>query len=235
MKDTVQTDALFDLSNPETAEAVRLHLFGEREAALRAIESLVRKEPRNYFFHYLLGETKYAMGRLAEAAGHYEDAVALKPDFAVALYKLGVCHHRRGDLEKSLESFSALLKMKGQGHAMASYFYGLINQFLGNDEDAEEGFRILRGESRESLIANYYLAQIKMKQNKHEEALDLLDELLAVTPNLAEVHWQKGTVYMAMHRNMDAVACFRRTLELNPHDHRAQAALEMLTEVPEIE
>ena len=28
---------------------------------------------------------------------------------------------------------------------MASYFVGLINQFLGNDEEAEEGFRVLRG------------------------------------------------------------------------------------------
>jgi len=235
MKDTVESRELFDLSNPETAEAVRHYLMGERGEAMRLLESLVQQEPKNYFFRYLLGETKYAMGRLEEAAGHYREAIALKPDFGLAFYKMGVCYYRRGDLAKSLEAFSTLLEMKGPGHAMASYFYGLINEFLGEDKDAEEGFRILRGESKESLIANYYLAQIKMRQDKMQEALDLLDELLAVSPNLAEVHWQKGNAYMAMHRNTDAIASFRRTLELNPHDHRAQAALEMLTDVPEIE
>ena len=79
-----------------------------------------------------------------------------------------------GKLEKSMESFSTLLGMKGQGHAMASYFFGLINQFLGNDKEAEEGFRILRGASRQSLIANFYLAQLKLKHNRHEEALELV-------------------------------------------------------------
>ncbi len=232
MKDTGAE--LFDLSHPETAEAIRLHLLGDREPARRAFEALLKENPKNYYFHYLLGETKYAMGLLSDAAKEYQEAINLKPDFGVAYYKMGVCHYRRGDLRKSLESFAALLKMKGQGHAMASYFFGLINQFLGEDEDAEEGFRILRGESRESLIANYYLAQLKMKHNQFQEALDLLDELLRVTPNLAEVHYLKGRAFMAMHRNMEAIGCFRRTLELNANDKRARGYMEMLTDVPEI-
>ncbi|MGA2976942.1 MAG: tetratricopeptide repeat protein [Spirochaetia bacterium] len=233
MKDKAAQQELFDLSHPQTAEAIRLHLIGDREGARRALETLLAHDPKNYYFHYLLGETKYAMGLLDEAADHYRAAIDLKPDFGVAFYKRGVCFYRLGQLENSLECFSALLKMKGQGHAMASYFFGLINQFLGNDEAAEEGFRILRGESRQSLIANYYLAQIKLKHNQHQEALELLEELLHATPNLAEVHYLKGMAFMAMHRNIDAVSSFRKTLELNPNDTRARGNLEMLTEVPE--
>jgi tetratricopeptide (TPR) repeat protein len=224
---------LFDLSSPQTQEAMRHHLLGEREAAEKAFERLLQTDPNNHFFHYLLGETQYALGRLNDAVREYQKAIDLKPDFGLAYYKMGVCYHRMGQLEKSLKSFSAILKMPGQGHAMASYFVGLINQFLGNDEEAEEGFRILRGASRESLIANYYLAQLKIKHHHYQEALDLLDELLAATPNLAEVHFQKGVVHMGMHNNMDAIRCFRKTLELNPEDARARGNLELLTEVPE--
>jgi tetratricopeptide (TPR) repeat protein len=233
MKDKGTANKLFDLSNPETAEAIQFHLLGDREGALRALTALVKKDPRNFYFHYLLGETKYALGLLDEAAGHYHDAIGLKPDFGVAFYKMGVCYYRCGQLEKSLECFAQLLAMKDQGHAMASYFFGLINQFLGNDEKAEEGFRILRGASRQSLIANYYLAQLKMKHHRYPEALELLDELLHATPNLAEVHYLKGMVFMGMHRNMEAIGSFRKTLELNPGDTRSRANLEMLTEVPE--
>jgi len=224
---------LFDLSSPQTQEAMKHHLLGEREEAEKAFEKLLKVDSRNHFFHYMLGETQYALGRLKDSVLEYQKAIDLKPDFGVAWYKMGVCYHRMGQLEKSLECFTVLLKMPGQGHAMASYFVGLINQFLGNDEEAEEGFRILRGSSRESLIANYYLAQLKIKHHRYQEALDLLDELLAATPTLAEVHFQKGVVHMAMHNNMEAIRCFRRTLELNSEDARARGNLELLTEVPE--
>jgi predicted Zn-dependent protease len=234
MKERSTEAELFDLSHPQTAEAIRLHLIGDREGARRALDALLREDPRNHYFHYLLGETSYATGLLEEAVTHYQKAIELKPDFGVAYYKMGVCLHRQGQLERSLECFSVLLRMKGQGHAMASYFFGLINQFLGNDDAAEEGFRVLRHESPQSLIANYYLAQIKLKHNRHQEALDLLEELLRATPNLAEVHFQKAVVYMGMHKNMEAISSLRTTLKLNPNDKRAQGYLEMLTEVPEI-
>ena len=230
----MDTDSLLDLSDSATADAVRMHLLGDREGARKALDGLVARHPRNYFFHYLLGETKYSLGLLDEAVSHYQEAIALKPDFGVAFYKMGTCFYRRGLLERSLECFTTLLSMKGQGHAMASYFFGLINQFLGNDAEAEEGFRVLRGESAQSLIANYYLAQIKIKHNRHGEALELLDELLKLTPNLAEVHYLKGIVFLGLHRNTEAIQCFRRTLELNPTDKRARGNLEMLTDAPEV-
>jgi len=233
MKAQAAQKDLFDLSSAQTQEAMRHHLLGEREEAEKAFEKLLRTDPQNYFFHYLLGETQYALGRLGDSVKEYQKAIDLKPDFGVAYYKMGVCYYRMGQLEKSLESFTTILKMRGQGHAMSSYFVGLINQFLGNDEEAEDGFRVLRGSSRESLIANYYLAQLKIKHHRYQEALDLLDELLQATPTLAEVHFQKGVVHMGMHNNMEAIRCFRRTLELNPHDARAHSNLELLTEVPE--
>jgi protein O-GlcNAc transferase len=227
------TKEILDLSQPETAEAIRLHLLGDREGSAAAFERLLKQDEKNYFFHYLLAEAKYATGLLDEATRHYRSAIDLKSDFGIAYYKMGVCYYRMGQLEKSLECFSTLLAMKGQGHAMASYFFGLINQFLGNDEKAEEGFRILRGASKQSLIANYYLAQLKLKQNRHEEALVLLEELLRATPGLAEGHYLKGRAYMGLHKNMEAIGAFRKTLELNPKDTRARQYLEMLTEVPE--
>jgi len=103
---------------------------------------------------------------------------------------------------------------------------------LGERDSARAAFEKLLA-PRQSLIANYYLAQLKLKQNRYAEALDLLEELLQATPHLAEAHFLKGMVFMGMHRNVDAVASFRKTLELNPNDTRALGTVEMLTEVPE--
>jgi predicted Zn-dependent protease len=233
VKQTHEAQGVLDLSRPETAAAMQSYLLGDWDGVHKGFEALAEKDPANHYFSYILGEIHNAMGHLDEAVRHYRDAVRKKPDFGVAYYKMGVSLYRRGRLEESLASFSTLLDMKGQSHAMASYFIGLINQFLGNDEEAERGFAVLRDASRESLIANYYLAQLKMKHHRYAEALELLDELLAATPSLAEVHFQKGVVFMGMHRNMDAIRCFRRTLELNPGDKRARGNLDLLTDVQE--
>jgi tetratricopeptide (TPR) repeat protein len=228
-----KTKDLFDITRPETAEAMRSYLLGDWEKAHKIFEKLSEEDPGNHFYHFILGEIHYAMGRLEDAVGCYAKAIERKPDFGIAYYKTGVCYYRMGLLEKSLKSFSTLLSMKDQSHVMASYFFGLINEFLGNDEEAEKGFGILRSDSRESRIAGFYLAQIKIRHQKYPEALALLDELLEATPNLAEVHYQKGVALMGMHKNMEAIASFRKTLQLNPGDQRTRSTLELLTEVPE--
>ncbi len=232
MKEKSGSQSILDTSLPETTEAMQHYLLGEWEEASEGFKKLIQRDPSNYFYYFILGEILYAMGGLEEAVRNYLQALERKPDFGVAYYKMGVCYYRMGQLEKSLESFSAILSMKDQSHAMASYFFGIINLFLGNDEAAEKGFKMLRGESRESLISNFYLALLKMKQMLFGEAVALLDELLKATPNLAEVHFMKGTAYMAMHKNLEAIASFRKTLELNPNDKRAKANMELLTEVP---
>jgi tetratricopeptide (TPR) repeat protein len=203
---------LFDFSSTQTAEAMRFPLLGEREEAEKAFEKLLQKDPDNYFTSSESKSTPEARLR----RGVLQDGGVL------------LTH---GQLEKRAWRVFDDPEDAGAGNTMSSYFAGLINQFLGNDVEAEEGFRVLRGSSRESLIANYYLAQLKIKHHRYQEALDLLEELLAAMPNLLEVHFQKGVVFMGMHRNMDAIRCFRKALELKREDKRAQGNLELLTEV----
>ncbi len=224
--------SLLDISDRETAETMRFYLLGSWEEARAGFGRLIERDPANHFLPFLLGETEYARGELDRAVQWYRRAVELKADYGIAYYKMGVSYYRMGLLEQALESFSTLLAMTDQSHAMASYFYGLINQFLGNDDEAERGFAILHDESSKSLIANYYLAQLKIKHHQYEEALRLLEALLAATPNIAEVHYLTGVVCMGLHRNSDAIKAFRRTLEINPQDQRARASLELLTDIP---
>ena len=155
----------------------------------------------------------------------------IRPDFGNAYYKLGVCLYRMGQLEQALEAFTAVMQSGSQSHAMASYFVGLINLFLGEDSAASEAFAEFHGLSPESRIANFYLAQLKIKQKKFEEALKLLTQLVEETPNFAEVHYMLGTVHYGLHNNTDAIKCFQRALEINPKDERSKTKLTLLTDV----
>ncbi|MGO9147517.1 MAG: tetratricopeptide repeat protein [Desulfomonilia bacterium] len=76
------------------------------------------------------------------------------------------------------------------------------------------------------------MAQLLIKHNRHQDALDLLDELVARTPSFVEAHYLRGQAYRGLYRNFEAIQAFRAALELAPDDKRIQAELEVLGEVP---
>ncbi len=136
-----------------------------------------------------------------------------------------------GRLRKALDAFEKVVSLGSQSHAMALYFVGLINLFLGEDDAAAEAFDRFHQASPESRIADFYLAHMKIKHKKFSEALNLLDELVDETPNFAEVHYMLGTVHYGLHNNSEAMKCFQRALDLNPEDERSKTKLTLLTDV----
>ena len=219
-------------SRPEFMTVMSSYLSGNRVEAEKAVTELLKKHPADSSLQLLLGNLKYTVGLLGEAATHYERALELDPGLCQAWYKLGVCYVRMGKLNEALVAFRKNVAAECGSHAMSFYWMGLINSFIGDDDKALEAFTALHRESEESLLANFFLAQLRMRRNEHEEALRLLKELQAVSPEFAEVHYLMGKVYADMHKNIEAIQCFRKTIELNPADKRARLEYERLYEVP---
>jgi tetratricopeptide (TPR) repeat protein len=218
-------------SDPAYRDAMRLYLSGEWSGAESAFESLSESYPESTFVKLIQGNISYSLGNLDEAVDFYNQALDLDPNFGFAHYKLGVCYYRMGRLQQSLEAFEKVAGVESQSHAMASYFIGLINLFLGHDERAAAAFETFREKSPESMIANFYLAQLKIKRKEYEDARTLLSELAEATPDFAEVHYMLGVTHYGLHNNTEAIQCFRKALELNPEDERSKTKLTLLTEV----
>lgn len=218
-------------ADPQYQKAMSHYLSGEWSRAEAAFLELKTAYPDNTFVLLILGNIRYSLGKLDEAIATYREATAVNPKFGVAYYKLGVCLYRMGRLDEALESFSAVVAMGSESHAMAGYFVGLINFFLGKDDAAASGFDTFRKTSRESLIANFYLAQLKIKHKEFKDALELLNELAAATPDFAEVYYMLGIAHYGLHDNFEAIKCLQRAVELNPEDERARSKLTLLTDV----
>lgn len=212
-------------------KAMELYLAGQWNEAASAFDEVVKAYPGQAFLRLLQGNISYSQGKLDTAVEQYREAVGANPDFGNAYYKLGVCLYRMGRLKQALEAFTRVVELKDQSHAMASYFVGLIHFFLGEDEAASEAFASFHALSPESMIANFYLAQLKVKHKQFQEALELLQALVEVTPDFAEVHYMLGAVHYGLHNNTEAIQCFRRALELNPADERTKTKLTLLTDV----
>lgn len=218
-------------SDPKYQEAMRLYLSGEWTEAQSAFLELSKTYTDSPFIMLVLGNISYSIGELERSVELYNEAIRLNPKYGIAYYKLGVCYYRMGKLDDALGSFKEVIDLGSQSHAMASYFVGLIHFFMGNDDTAEQGFTQFRKTSPESMIADYYLAQIKIKRKKYAEALELLGELADATPHFAEVHYLLGVAHHGLHNNTEAVKSLQTALEMNPDDDRARTKLMLLTDV----
>ena len=211
-------------------EAMGYYLSGQWVEAEAAFEALDRQFPDETYIKLLRGNIDYSRGNLDTAVTRYREAIAIKPTGNV-YYKLGVCLYRMGHLNDALEAFENVVGMGSQSHAMGSYFVGLINLFLGEDDAASKAFDSFHKASPESMIANFYLAQLKIKRKEFSEALELLNDLVEQTPQFAEVHYMLGTVHYGLHDNTEAIKCFQRALDINPADERSKTKLTLLTDV----
>jgi tetratricopeptide (TPR) repeat protein len=216
----------------EFISGMRTYMEGDSGKSLKALSDLLEKNPNDASLHVLLGNLLYSQGSLGKSAEHYEKALKLAPGMCQAWYKLGVCYVRMGKLEEALSAFKKNVEAACGTHVMSYYWMGLINNFLGNDGKALEAFSTLRRESDESLLANFFLAQLYMKQNEHAKALPLLEELVRMSPKFAEAHFQMGQAYAGLYKNIEAIQSFRKAVELNPEDKRARMMLEHYTDDP---
>jgi len=231
MKDEVNEMKELNQADPAYVEAMTLYMSGQWKEAETAFLALENEYPENTFLILNLAQVYYSMGRLDDAIEKNLQALEINPNLGIANYRLGVCYFRAGRLIRALESFNAVVASSSQSHAMARYFVGLINYFLGNDSDADVAFTEFRGISKESMIANFFLAQIKLKNHDHQAALVLLDELAAETPKFSEVHYMLGQAYYGLHQNQEAIRSFQKVLEINPNDSRAKTKLTLMTDL----
>jgi tetratricopeptide (TPR) repeat protein len=214
----------------EFISGMRTAMAGDRDKALRALTDQLEKNPNDASLNVLLGNLHYSHGTLSVSAEYYEKALKLAPEMRQTWYKLGVCYVRMGKLAEALRAFTKNVETQRDTHVMSYYWMGLINNFIGNDEKALEAFSVLRRESEESLLANFFLAQLHMKRNDHAKALPLLEELVKMSPDFAEAHFLMGQAYAGLYRNFEAIQSFRRAVEINPQDKRARMMLDRYTD-----
>jgi tetratricopeptide (TPR) repeat protein len=223
-----------DLSFPDFSEALKTYFMGDKRAALEELTRLAAAYPDNASVFILLGNVHYSLGALDEALLNYRKAVELGPEYGHALYKLGICSFRAGLLDEARDAFSRNLGLHGQTHAMSWYWIGLIDFFLGRDDEALASFHRLKDLSPGSNFANFFMAQLLIKHNRHQEALDLLGELLEQTPNFSEALYMQAQAFRGLFKNFDAVQCLRKAIEYAPDDKRIRMELETLIDVPSI-
>jgi predicted O-linked N-acetylglucosamine transferase (SPINDLY family) len=157
----------------------------------------------------------FDLGDFQEARRCQERAIALKPNFAVALTNLGNTLMHLGQYEQALELHERAIKIKPD-YADAFCNRGMVEILLGQIMRAKESFdRALLFQPRhaEAIVGN---SMVSMELRHHEEAAAKLAMALAIKPGSPRILAQRGRLSYELQRLEPALADFEAALAISP-------------------
>ncbi len=161
-------------------------------------------------------------GRLAEAAGIYQEILQAKPDNTDLLYLLGLVAHQTGQPTRAVELISRALVI-APDQARCYNLLGLNLMALGVADEAEASFR------RAIDIANSpdsynNLGVLCEEQGRVDDAISAYQQAAARAPGCA-AHCNLGNAYQAKGDLEAAATCFRWVIDRDPKQAQALASL----------
>jgi predicted O-linked N-acetylglucosamine transferase (SPINDLY family) len=133
---------------------------------------------------------------------------------AAQLMQTALAQRNAGQLVQAEAACRQVLQIKPE-HPDALNLLGLIAYQTGQNEQAVSFIR--QAISANKRVADYYqnLVTILMALDRMAEAEDCLREMLIVLPS-PDAHNNLGSILQKQGRMVDAIACYRRALELKP-------------------
>ena len=184
----------------------------------------VAKRPLSPRAHNNLGRALQQIGRVAEAKREFEQALALKSDYADAHANLASALGVLGDHAAALEQARQAIALKPQA-AEAHYNFGVALTRLGRLPEAAnavgEAVRLRPG----FVEAHTWLASVLLQLNRPTEALREAEASLAIKPQATDARFLLGAALVQLGRFPEAIAAFEGVTHAEPNHVEATYAL----------
>ncbi|MGP0089283.1 MAG: tetratricopeptide repeat protein [Xanthobacteraceae bacterium] len=188
---------------------------GRHELAVQLIELAIRQDGKNSLYYSNLGLAFQELQNFAQALESYDRALALRPNYAEALFNRGLTLQKLKRLDEALVSYDGALAVR-PNYAEALCNRGVTLAELQRFEAALESYE------RALAVRPNYAEALSNRGNafnalqRFEEALASYDRALAVCPDHAEVAYNRGNALNALKRFEEALASYDRALAVRP-------------------
>ncbi len=178
----------------------------------------------NYVAHNNLGNELYRWGRHDEAMEHFQQALAINPNYAQAHNNLGNALHLRGRTDEALPHYHRAIELK-PNYAKARCNLGVTLADLGQTEAAvaeyEEALRI----EPNSAESHYNMAVALTRLKKIDDAIAHYRRAIELKDDYVEAYNNLGSLLAATGRNQEGIGFLLIATELNPAHASAHANL----------
>jgi Flp pilus assembly protein TadD len=190
-------------------------------------QDTVAKCPWNPRAQLYLGNALTQPGTLPEAVEHLEQAVRLKPEYAVAHCNLGIALAQSGRVEEAIGHFEQALRLMPdypEAHCNLGVALGRVGRMPEAIEHFEQAIRLTPEYAEAHCNLGVTLGQV----GQIPEAIGQLEQAIRLKPDYPEAHYNLGVALGRVGRMPEAIGHFEQALQLKPGYADAQKALARL-------
>lgn len=208
--------------SPQRA-TVMIHLLLKNAAHAKAgvVNAALAEVPEKARKLFDKGVEEARAGETAKAAESLKDAIALHPDFPLALNELGVQYLKLGQTARAVEALKSAVKLTPDAYGPR---LNLGIALLEAKQFAEAETQLREALKRNSSLptAHMYLGVCFLRMNRYEEAeKELLAAIEGSGNQLGLAQYYLGGIYWKKHEYPKAVAALEDYLRLTPNAHDA--------------
>jgi tetratricopeptide (TPR) repeat protein/serine/threonine protein kinase len=197
-----------------------LMMQGKRTEAEKQYREASERDPKESSGHIGLGNALSQQAKWAEAEAAYRNAVRFQPEDGEARARLGLFLAGRGRLAEAEAEYREAARLKPQEAAYHNWFGDVLQQ-QNKLAEAEFEFRQALRVDERFYNARASLAAVLVQQGKIQEAEAEHRKLVGlVGPKMTEaaLHYSFANILCARGKFADALAYYRRAVELDPDD-----------------
>jgi len=168
------------------------------EDAIPLLESGLKIAPQRADLHAALGESYFMSGKAEKAIDEFKTLIALDPT-ARSYAFMGLSYRHLGRFEEATKYFSEGLKLDPR-NALCLYNLGFIEERQGNSARADELFRQALRSNPDFSDALLELANLRVRDKKYVEAVDLLRHYVKVGHDVATGYYKLAMVERSLHQ-----------------------------------
>ena len=212
----------FGLSAALFDAAYQHFMAGRVVEAEQMVRQALQADPQHVDSLHLLGVIAGFVGQPRASLALFDQALALRPDFASAHANRGVALMALGRRDEAVASLNRSVELNpehlhgwhGLGNAL-----GAKNDLVG----AEAAFRKALAINPDYHEARTNLGQALQRQGRMDEAVEAFSEALRGEPNSPTIEYNLGVALQLSGRIAEALAHYRRALELQPDYAKAHS------------
>ena len=170
---------------------VNLYAKGYYHEAFTQSSKLLKEFPNSATLYNIKGAASHGLGRLDQAIEAYNDALSIRPEYALAYSNMANALRDQNRLDEAIKAYSRAISIK-PGFAEAYNNLGIALRYKGTLDEAVKAHK-----KAISLKPNYNQAYINMgnalaAQDKLEDAIAAYNKAISLNPDNADAYYNIG-------------------------------------------
>jgi tetratricopeptide (TPR) repeat protein len=192
--------------------------------AVERLQMALQVQP-DFDIGYVLALANLGLHKPAPAGVIFDEMLAsTKPDAGMRVL-IGIAYRENGYFEQAALHFAKAIEIDPRKHNVhAALGIARYQQGPEHDGEAREQFLAELSATPGDYTSLYYLGLIAIRQQKTNDAESWLEKAIAAQPESREANFSLGQARLDSGHLNEAVAAFRRSLQLSPAEERSQEA-----------